>query len=185
MEKKKFKIISLILVVVTLIMFLLFVITNYKLMKTKAEIDTQKEQISQLYQDLELEKEYKHFFCYNRFDIRAITTNNVVLIGDTLDVRIGIFSMNYVQCDDTGKNIEPIILLAAGVDENKKLYGPFDTIPSSAWVGYLKLKTKELGTHQLNGIYHFAEKDSLTSSFRFSMEYTVIDQETYNAMKKY
>ena len=164
-------------------MVLFLLNTYYKLNKAETVIDNQKEQILYLSNELDNEKEYKHYFCYNSFDIRAITTNNVVLIGDTLDVRIGIFSKNYVRSEDTGKNIEPIILLAAGVDENKKLYGPFDTIPSSAWVGYLKLKTKELGTHQLNGIYHFAEKDNFSSSYRFSMEYTVVDQETYNAIK--
>ena len=101
----------------------------------------------------------------------------MIAIGDTLEVSIGIFAMNYIWDKDTDKLIEPIILLAAGVDNDGMMFGPFDTIPSNSWEGHLQKIATELGTHEIIGTYQFPEKNNFTGTYPFSLKYTVTEKQ--------
>ena len=177
MKSINWKYIGIALIGVTVVLVLLQLSTNQKLSKFRTDNKAQREKITFLETELENTLRTLEDFYFDAFEIRATTRNSVITIGDTLEVEIGIFAMNYIWDNETEKTIEPIILLAAGVDNNRKMFGPFDTIPSYRWEGNLKIIAKELGTHMINGTYQFPEIYNFKGTYPFSMKYTVTEKQ--------
>ena len=176
MQNKNWKYIGITLIGVTGILVFLLLSTSQKLSKFRMDNQAQNEKIAHLKTELDNTIQTLEDFYFNAFEIRATTINNVIAIGDTLEVEIGIFAMNYIWDDDTDKTIEPIILLAAGIDNDRKMLGPFDTIPAYAWEGRLKIIATELGTHEINGTYQFPDIYNFQGTYPFSMKYTVTEK---------
>ena len=176
MQKVNWRLIGLILIGLTIILGFQLLNTIRKLNKLKIDDKTQKELIEHLNYELEKTIQTLDYFYFNIFEIRATTRKNVIKIGDTLEVSIGVFAMNHILDRNTDKLIEPIILLASGIDNDGKMLGPFDTIPSDSWEGHLKKIATELGTHEINGTYQFPEKYNFTGIYPFSLKYTVTEK---------
>ena len=184
MQNKNRKYIRLTFIGLAGILILLLIFTNFRLNKLRNENIELKEKIDQLrYSILKDLIDDQYDFCFNKIEVRATTRNNVVAIGDTLEVSIGVFAMNYIWDDDTDRSIEPVILLAAGIDDDRKMAGPFDTIPVSGWEGNLEIKAREPGTYEIYGIYQFPEMFNVNHNIPFSMQYKVVDEQTFRALK--
>lgn len=175
MQNTHLKYIGMALIGVILILIFLLLNSRLTIYKLRIESQAQKEIASQLSTELANTLQTLDFFYFNIFEIRATSANCVVAIGDTLEASVGVFAMNHIFDDETEKLIEPIILLAAGVDDDGKMLGPFDTIPVSHWEGHIRKKATEIGTHEIFGTYQFPDKYNFKGTYSFSMKYTVIE----------